>query len=241
VPDHQLDPHQPAAAQPVAPIQPVQAGAAWVQSFNDRYGSDAYHALLQAFEKPCVSYAEMAVRFGVTRERVRQWHLLLLPDAPRGHERRRLCRSYQQKRRLLTDPLFRAFVRAARPSFPSLAIGPIPARDGFRKRTVRLAAQTVVLKQAPRAHQREGSQTRAIAYALTSSRGGADFIFYQLSGEDFLFVPKTLIPLAGTTFLDSSVSKYQQFKNTFRAAVLPDLGSGDAAERKNVTLRSQAG
>jgi hypothetical protein len=59
---------------------------------------------------------------------------------------------------------------------------------------------------------------------LTSSRGTADFIFYQLSGEDYLFVPKTLIPMAGTTFLDSSASKYQQFKNTFRAAASPDQG-----------------
>ena len=127
--------------------------AAWVQSFNDRYGLDAYRDLLEAFDKPCVSYAETAARFGVTRERVRQWHLLLMPNAPRGHERRRLCRSYHQKRRLLADPLFRAFVRAARPFFAAQSIGPIPARDGFRKRTVKLHAQIVVLKQAARAHQ----------------------------------------------------------------------------------------
>jgi hypothetical protein len=50
-------------------------------------------------------------------------------------------------------------------------------------------------------------------------------------------VPKTLIPLAGTTFLDSSASKYQPFKNTFRAAALLD----EAAEDRSVVLRSQVG
>jgi hypothetical protein len=213
--DLELEPQQ------LSPALQLQPDAAWVQSFNDRYGSHAYNRLRDSFDRPCVSYAETATQFGVTRERVRQWHLLLMPDAPRGHERRRLCRSYHHKRRLLTDPLFRAFVRAARPSFPSRSIGPIPARDGFRKRTVRLAAHTVVLKQAQRSHPRNRSHPPP-AYALTSSRGDADFIFYQLSGEDFLFVPKGSIPLAGTTFLDSSASKYQRFKNTFRAAALAD-------------------
>jgi hypothetical protein len=211
-----------------------------VQSFNDRYGADAYRSLLASLEKPCVSYAETAAQFGVTRERVRQWHLLLMPDAPRGHQRRRLCRSYHHKRQLLVDPLFRAFVRAARPSFPSQSIGPIPARDGFRRRTVRLETQTVVLKQAAPAHQRQGSQLRVPAYALTSSRGPADFIFYQLSGDDYLFVPKTLIPLAGTTFLDTSVSKYQQFKNTFRAAASPQQSADETLDARSSTARSQA-
>jgi hypothetical protein len=230
VSDRELDRHQPAPRPP---------DAAWVRSFNDRYGADAYHRLLGALEKPCVSYAETAALFGVTRERVRQWHLLLMPDAPRGHERRRLCRSYHQKRRLLTDPLFRAFVRAARPSFPSQSIGPIPARDGYRKRTVRLAAHTVVLKQAARAHQRDGAQTQAMAYALTSSRGTANFIFYQLSGENYLFVPKAMIPLAGTTFQDTAASKYQQFKNTFRAAAWAQPGAEE--DSGAAVLRSQAG
>ena len=230
--DQDLDPHESVAAQP---------DPAWVQSFNDRYGLDAHRDLFEAFDKPCVSYAETAVRFGVTRERVRQWHLLLMPNAPRGHERRRLCRSYHQKRRLLADPLFRAFVRAARPFFAAQSIGPIPARDGFRKRMVKLHAQTVVLKQAAKAHQGDHVLSRSPAYALTSSRGNADYIFYQLSADDFLFVPKALIPLAGTTFLDTSASKYQQFKNTFRAAAPAHDDTAAVAEAPSLILRSQAG
>jgi hypothetical protein len=215
VSDYKLEPDR---SFPVAGVQTVQSSPGWVQSFNDRYGVDAFGRLLGFLDQPCVSYAETASQFGVTRERVRQWHLFLIPNAPRGHERRRLCLSYQQKRRLLTDPLFRAFVRAARPSFPAQSIRPIPARDGFRKRTVRLGAYTVVLKQAPGSSRRQGLQPRDPAYALTSSRGPADFIFYRLSGESYLFVPKTLIPRAGTTFLDTAASKYRRFKDTFRAA-----------------------
>jgi hypothetical protein len=83
-----------------------------------------------------------------------------------------------------------------------------------------------VLKHAARAHHRDGSQTRPPAYALTSSRGTADFIFYQLSVEDYLVVPKSLIPLAGTTFLDTSASKYQPYKNTFPGAGDWGFGAG---------------
>jgi hypothetical protein len=132
-------------------------------------------------------------------------------------------------------------VRAARPFFAAQSIGPIPARDGFRKRTVKLHAQVVVLKQAARAHQGDNVLSRHPAYALTSSRGDADFIFYQLSGDDYLFVPKALIPQAGTTFLDTSASKYQPFKNTFRAAAPAHERADQVAETQPASLRSQAG
>ena len=229
--DQDLEPHEPAAAQP---------DPAWVQSFNDRYGLDAYRDLLGAFDKPCVSYAETAARFGVTRERVRQWHLLLMPNAPRGHERRRLCRSYHQKRRLLTDPLFRAFVRAARPFFPPSRSDRSRRATDFGNARCRLQAQTVVLKQAARSHQRDTVLPRGPAYALTSSRGNADFIFYQLSADDYLFVPKALIPLAGTTFLDTSRPSINNSKTPSAPPRLAPDGADEVVE-PSVILRSQAG
>jgi hypothetical protein len=87
----------------------------WLAIFEDRYGTGAHERLLALFGRPCVTFAEIATRYGVTRERVRQWHLQLLPDAPRGHDRRRLCLVHNQKRLLLEDPLFRSFYQHARP------------------------------------------------------------------------------------------------------------------------------
>ena len=66
--------------------------------FEDRYGRGAHARLLSLLQQPCVTFAEIADQFGVTRECVRQWHQRLLPDAPTGHERQRLCRQYQRKR-----------------------------------------------------------------------------------------------------------------------------------------------
>ena len=39
----------------------------------------------------------------MTREAVRLWHRALLPDAPTGHERQRLCRKRRQRQALLAD------------------------------------------------------------------------------------------------------------------------------------------
>jgi hypothetical protein len=89
--------------------------ARWLAIFEERYGTGAYGRLIALFGQPCVTFASIADQFGVTRERVRQWHLVLMPGAPRGHERQRLCGLYQQKRRLLAEPLFRSFYQHARP------------------------------------------------------------------------------------------------------------------------------
>ena len=52
--------------------QPSQATEERIRLFSDRYGARAFEELLQLFALPCVTYAEIAKRFGVTRERVRQ-------------------------------------------------------------------------------------------------------------------------------------------------------------------------
>ena len=78
----------------------------WRILFEERHGAGAYERLLAELGQPCVTFAAIAKRLGVTRERVRQWQLALLPDAPRGHERQRQCARWRHKRRLFADPLF---------------------------------------------------------------------------------------------------------------------------------------
>lgn len=190
--------------------QPSHATEERIRLFSDRYGARAFEELLQLFALPCVTYAEIAKRFGVSRERVRQWHLTIAPDSPRGHERRRLCQSHRQRRQLLDEPVYRAFVRAARAGLSDARVRPVVTRTGFRKRVVRLGTWTVALKKATRRRDRGVLPL----YSLTGSRGASDYLFFLLDDESYLFLPSSQLPRAGTTYVDDAVSKYHAFKNT---------------------------
>ena len=75
----------------------IDESSRWQELFDGRYGAGALAELRGMLEQPCLTFAEIAVRFGVTRERVRQWHLELMPGAPRGHARQRLCAQRQRQ------------------------------------------------------------------------------------------------------------------------------------------------
>jgi hypothetical protein len=188
----------------------------WLTIFEDRYGMGAYERLMAMFDRPCVTFAEIAEQFGVSRERVRQWHRQLLPDAPRGHARQRLCVAYHQKRRLLDDPLFRSFYRHARPHIERGRIMLIPTREGFRRRAVRLDGATVALRDARRRvvpdRRVDGS-----AFVLTHADRQVDYIYYKLSDEEYLLMPTDVLPSRRTTYLDTPASRFQPFKNNFAA------------------------
>ena len=193
--------------------------ARWLATFEERYGAGSYERLLGLFARPCVTYADIAAHYRVTRERVRQWHTQLLPDAPRGHQRQRLCVVYQQKRRLLEDPLFRSFYQHARASYPAGGIELIPTRDGFRRRLARIGGFTIALKAARRQSPPDTGHDKP-AYTLTNCSRPVDFVYYQLTTTDYLLVPRTAIPAERTTFLDTPLSKYQRYRNTFAACGL---------------------
>ncbi len=192
----------------------ARVGRPWTEVFEDRYGAGSHARLLALLRQPCITFAEIATRFGVTRERVRQWHLQLLPDEPRGHSRQRLCWLQRQKRQLFADTVFGAFYRHARPYFSPTKVRLIRSGTGYRKRTLRLDDQIIALKAG---HVSSPARpNRSASYALTST-AQADFVYYRLTPHDFLFVPASAIPRRGTTFVDTPTSKYQRFKNTFAA------------------------
>jgi hypothetical protein len=174
----------------------------WVAQFEGRYGDGAFDRLLTDLRQPCVSFAEIAVAFGVTRECVRQWHRTLLPDAPTGHERQRLCAQHQRRRRLFQDPLFRAFFRHAREQFPPGRVEPIPAKDGYRTRTVLIDKRPVAL--------REGQ-------SIVRYRGAADFIYVRVDVSDFLFLPSSVIPATGLSMSPRALGGYDRYRNSFAA------------------------
>jgi hypothetical protein len=197
----------------------IQADGHRVEAFEDRYGPGSYQRLLVLFSQPCATFAEIASRFGVTRERVRQWHLELLPDAPRGHARQRLCWIQHQKRQLLEDPLFRAFYRHARAFFAPSRFVLIPARDGFRKRSVRLDGHIIALRNARRLDQVPSGDAAPWLLTTSSSVDTADFIYYRLGDDGYVFVPRRMLPPAGTAAIDSRASVYQPYRNSFAPAL----------------------
>ena len=180
--------------------------------FEDRYGTGAHARLLALLQQPCVTFAEIADQFGVTRECVRQWHQRLLPDAPTGHERQRLCRQYQRKRELFKDELFAGFYRRLRAQVPSKRIGLIPARDGFRRRAVRLDDRVIALKRA-----RSNAASSAASYRLVNGIGAADFVYYELNDSDYLLLPRDVLQANAAVFVDVEGAAYRSFKNTFGA------------------------
>ena len=201
-----------------------------VDVFEDRYGSGAHARLVALLRQPCITFARIAAQFGVSRERVRQWHARVLPDAPLGRERRRRCGIANQKRRLLSDPLFRAFYRHARPFFSRERLVLIPSRDGFRKRELTLDTSLVVLKAARQAATRREDGARS--YLLAGHRRSTGFVYFQMTDADFVFVPAAAVPAGGTSFVDTDASKYHMFKNNFRAlldAPLPRPQDAQAA------------
>lgn len=164
-------------------------------AFDDRYGEGAVARLLGLLERPCVSFAEIAQQFGVTRERVRQWHRWLLPDAPTGRDRRKACLVYQQRRRLFEDPVFRAFFRHARAHLGPGRVRLLRTHHGYRARSAKIDGHLVAIRDA--------------ATEVPRYRGDAAFVYLRLAGDEFLFAPPTALRGQGA----------ERFRNTF------DLGT----------------
>ena len=185
-------------------------------SFDERYGAGARAQVVRLLSQPNVSFATIASMFGVTRECVRRWQRTFLPEAPTGRERQRLCRARRQRQLLLRDSTFAAFYRHARRHaravFPQSGLGLLKARSGYRKRLVHLADKLVFLKAA-RVSPRSG--TSLTEYVLSPYRGPADLIYYKLSEDDFLLVPRHDVPTSGTSFVDGPSSRYYRYRNSF--------------------------
>jgi len=213
--------------------RPLEPDARQIAGFEDRYGRDSHARLLRQLARPCVSFADIAAEFGVSRERVRQWRGLWAPDAPTGSERRRRCLASRRRRQLLEHDAFRAFYREVRAHLPAQRLGLVPSLDGFRKRIVRIDDRVAVLTAARRLER--GGPGQPTAYALPPVPRHAAFVYVQLGAGDFLFVPAAALPARGTTFVDTPASKYQRFRRTFAAADQPaavaaarPLNDGDA-------------
>lgn len=174
--------------------------------FEDRYGEGSFDRLTIWLMQPCVTFAEIAERFGVTRERVRQWHGQFLPDAPTGRARQRECAVHQQRRRLFKDPLFRTFFQHARPHFGSKWIQPIRARDGYRHRSVFLDGHLVALRDM------RASGVRPLRF-----RGQAKFVYFLLGETDYLLVPVSAISGRGVDRRAGIPELLLPYYNTFVA------------------------
>ncbi len=200
--------------------------------FEDRYGPGSHQRLLALLQRPCVPFARIAARFQVTRERVRQWHALWLPDAPSGRERRRLCAVQHQQRRLLADALFAAFVRDVKRHAGGLRVEPVASASGYRTRLAKLGGCVVALRDA-RQTARRAAREDATSYRLVGYRGRAVYVYVLLTETDFLCVPVTELPLHGARFVDQDRARLRTFKNGFGA--LSSAAPAFTTSRSNLT------
>lgn len=187
--------------------------------FEDRYGQGAFARLLEWLAQPCTTFAEIAARMHVTRERVRQWHRRYLPDAPSGRERQRLCLRHQRRRRLFRDELFRTFFRHARDAFGPGRVSPIVSGDGYRRRAVAIDHDTVALRDLATRHMTSLPDT--FCY-----RGSAAYVFVRLADEDFLFLPASAIRTRRGRAHGLDESRY---RNSFIAHTRDAVSQADAA------------
>lgn len=160
---------------------PVLSGAA-PTFWEDRYGVGSFERLMARLDQPCTSFAAIAVEFGVTRERVRQWQQQFRPGAPTGRQRLASCRRLRARRRLLLDPLFRAFYQHACAHLGPGRIAPIRSTDGFRLRTVRIDAHVVSLRDG----------TGAIARRPPRRPRAGTFVYVDLPDGHFALAPPEL-------------------------------------------------
>lgn len=191
----------------------------WLAIFEDRHGHGSFEQLKELLGQPCITFAEIATRFGVTRECVRQWHLLVMPDAPRGHARQRQCTILRRRKRLLEDRLFRAFFRHARHHLTRQRIELLKANDDYRTRSARIDNRLVALAEARRVAD-DGVTPGVPRYVLGSYRGPAEFLYLRLSDEDYLLVPAHVLERRRVVFRDADDSPQRQFKNSFAALSL---------------------
>jgi hypothetical protein len=200
----------------------------WRGFFEDRYGRGAYERLLSDLGQPCTTFAAIAKRLGVTRERVRQWQMMLLPDAPRGLERRRLCAALHQKARVHRDPLFRDFCRHARVYLAVRAVDVVQGSAGYRRRMARIGSRTVALRSA-RPVPDVSQASPAPEYRLAAYRGDAEYVYYRLTRTEYLLMPAHHLRSREVRFVDTSASRYFPFKNTFAAIEAEAVPSGAEA------------
>ena len=174
--------------------------------FEERYGAGSQQRLIALLEQPCVTFATIATHFGVSRECVRQWHRDLLPGAPTGHARQRMCTQHHHRRRLLQDPLFRTFFRHARSHFEAGMVQPVRSRHGYRTRIARLGTHLVALRDSSRPE--EASNRQRFRY-----RGTAEYVYVCLGADSFLFLPASAHEAPG----NFPVANLEAFRNSFAA------------------------
>lgn len=200
----------------------------WKDRFDARYGAGEFTWLHARLQDPRYTFSSIAARYGVTRERVRQWHRLLMPDAPAGRARRRLHRRREDWRDLLHDPLFSAFRRHVRQHVRGARIRPVRTTHGYSRTRVLLNRHEVALRQiTPRVRASRASRVLRV----TRPAAPAPLVYVLLPDRTFFVLLEDLLPARGGAF-DDAAPEYQPFRNTFKALLCADArasNTGDAA------------
>ena len=196
--------------------QALSITARWLAMFEDRHGAGAYDRLRGLLDRPCVSYAEIAQQFRVSRECVRQWHKLIMPEAPRGHARQRLCAQLRQRKQLLSHRLFRSFFTHVRRYGREHRLELVRSNTGYRTQMARLDGRLIALRDA-RAQATASSPSRRV-FTVPAYHGPAEFLYVRLGDDDYLFVPAALLTSRLLLAIDSDEGPGgMRLRNSFAA------------------------
>ena len=192
------------------------------RNFDRIHGKGSYQKLLELFEEPCKSYREIADKFGVTGESVRQLHDRIFPEKTgKGRERRHTRAVSSHRQKLFSNEMFKPFYRIARTYFSPDSIEPIQRNDppSFRTHAVKLNGKKVLLRKATRHAVLDTS--RGKAYGIKPPVEESDFIFYLSDNSAFWFIPRTALKTRYITLIDSEASRYHGFRNNFGVLLNP--------------------
>ena len=171
-------------------------------------------------EQPCVTFARIAAEFGVTRECVRLWH-------QRSAARRASWASATAVVPRASDEAAAARRCAVPPLLSPCAIvgAATPRHADSLARRIPQAHRVVSMAARSRSGVRAGAGARLalvaeVVYTLANAPASVDLVYYELSVEDYLLVPRACLSAGPVTYVDTDASTYQRFKNTLAALSL---------------------
>ncbi len=195
-----------------------------IQSPESRNGSNGLVTTLNRELNNLFSSYPRLGEYGVTKEYVSRLYRTMHPEQPKKMDmktRRRIRNStdglLSLLHRLFDSDLFKAFYRCTTSHLSENDINFIAhsnfARDGFRNHIVKLRDKRVLLRKASK--WTEPKITFNDVYSLDTKVYDAEYVWYWLGNDNFLFIPASELPGRNTTYVESNNSKYSYFKNNF--------------------------
>lgn len=164
------------------------------ERFLKRHARSIFHRkakLIRAMlERDCISYAEIARRIGLTRERVRQMAVMM--GFATGRSRQGICRMERRKKAMVGF-----FLAAQEHGFP---VEPLNRKGGY------INGKLCIQRQASW-HKMGKGKLRYTFLNLNGPRARFDICAWKLPDGRFLILPRNLVNFVQTSFNPEETKK----------------------------------